>query len=241
MERSVEFNNAGVDCTKAGNFKVAWDLFKGALEIKLAHERSGNGAESELELSNGYIIKAESHYANLSKYVPAVARDAGYESQADEEIPSSGSRSSTDVDAVGTRRRLEDSEPLASPYLFSHPMRIMPRPDTTTRRESATIIFNLALVDHLKNRHSAQAVALYELAMTLLTGDNVDLLGLSLMNNIGVWCYENGDNDGALACMSHIANFIGSCGSFINSEQKDGLHSNILWLMNPPFAASPAA
>ena len=148
---------------------------------------------------------------------------------------------STGIYALHTRGRMEDSEPFASPYLFSHPMRIIPRPDSTTRRESATIIFNLALVEHLKNRHSSQAVALYELAMTLLTGDSVDLLGLSLMNNIGVWCYENGDNDGALACMAHIANFIGSCGSFITPEQKDGLQSNILWLMNPPFAASPAA
>jgi hypothetical protein len=235
MERSIELNNAGVDCIAAGHFKIAWDLFKGALEIKLAYERSGiAGADDGSSASNSYIIKAESHYTNLDAYVPPALREANATTQSE--------TSSLSCSGMSTRRtRLEDSEPISSPFLFSHPMRIVPRPDITTRRESATIIFNLALVDHLKNRHSSQAVALYELAMTLLTGDNVDLLGLSLMNNIGVWCFENGDHDGALACMAHLANFIGSCGSFITPEQKDGLQSNILWLMNPPFAASPAA
>jgi hypothetical protein len=235
MERSVELNNAGVDCISAGHFKIAWDLFKGALEIKLAHERSGiAGADDGSSASNSYIIKAESHYANLDAFVAPEIQEANAMTQ--------GETSTLPTGALSPRRtRLEDSEPMSSPFFFSNPMRITARPDAATRRESATIIFNLALVDHLKNRHSSQAVALYELAMTLLTGDNVDLLGLSLMNNIGVWCFENGDYDGALACMAHLANFIGSCGSFITPEQKDGLQSNILWLMNPPFAASPAA
>ena len=110
----------------------------------------------------------------------------------------------------------------------------------STRKQSATIIFNLAIVDHLKNRLSEQAVSLYELAMTLLAGDVVDLLGISLMNNMGVWCYENGDMDGAMACMAHLAGFMVSCSS-IDQAQKDGIQSNIIWLTYPPSPASPAA
>jgi hypothetical protein len=128
-----------------------------------------------------------------------------------------------------------------SPFLFRHPMRLDPNFQIPTRKESATVIFNLALVDHLKNRCSEQAVQLYELAMTLLTGDVVDALGIALMNNIGVWCYENGDMDGTRTCMGHLATFLASCGYNMDDDQRDGLQSNILWLTNPPFAASPAA
>jgi hypothetical protein len=47
--------------------------------------------------------------------------------------------------------------------------------------------------------------------------------------------------DGAVACMGHLESFLGSCSSTIDQDQKNGLQSNILWLTNPPFAASPAA
>ena len=136
---------------------------------------------------------------------------------------------------------VEYDEDLYSPYLFREPMMLSYGSEMNTRKESATIIFNLALVDHLKNPCSEQAVQLYELAMTLLTGDVVDLLGIALMNNIGVWCHENGDMDGTVTCMGHLASFLGSCGSSMNRSQKEGLQSNILWLTNPSFAASPAA
>ena len=95
----------------------------------------------------------------------------------------------------------------------------------------------------MKHRQSKQAVALYELAMTLLTGDAVDILGIALVNNIGVWCYENDDEEGAFTCMGHLASFIRSNGvhDTIGQEEREGLHSNVLFLLNPPFAASPAA
>jgi hypothetical protein len=238
MERSFEFNNAGVDCIEAGYHKVAWDLFKGALEVKLAVERSGlENHENLLDSrsnSNSYIQKAEAHLLNLDAYLSHQGHNPNML------LPPAVSSSQ-----ISPRRRQPSgdvaSDSLYTPFLFSKPLRLETNPDLSTRRESATIIFNLALVDHLKNHCSEQAVALYELAMTLVTGDVVDILGIALINNIGVWCYENGDMDGALACMGHLANFIGSCHSFIDAEEKVGLQSNILWLMNPPFTASPAA
>ena len=39
VERAIEFNNAGVRAKAAGYQRVAWELFKGALEVKLAVER----------------------------------------------------------------------------------------------------------------------------------------------------------------------------------------------------------
>jgi hypothetical protein len=251
MERSIEFNNAGVKCIEAGHHKVAWDLFKGALEVKLSFERNDmqsndDGSRCISSRSNSYIQKAEAHLLTMDAYL---TRDTcvpitGRASEASSSMLDASEASSSMLDRNPRLEPLEaglSSDSLYAPFLFSHPMELRLNPDISTRRQSATIIFNLALVDHMKNRCSEQAVQLYELAMTLLTGDAVDTLGIALMNNIGVWCYENGDMDGALACMRHIASFIGSCGSYIDQEQKDGLQSNILWLMNPPFAASPAA
>lgn len=239
MQRSIDYNNAGVDCTAAGHHRIAWELFKGALEVKLATERSSLTPERRVEgmsrsnLSNdsSYIQKAERHMQNLPKYVHA----------RDDSCSRLHNEFSSPLHARQDARSTECLEDLYSPYLFREPMKLRHGVNLTTRKESATIIFNLALVDHLKNRCSEQAVQLYELAMTLLTGDVVDLLGIALMNNIGVWCYENGDLDGTITCMGHLASFLGSSGGSMNQSQKEGLQSNILWLTNPTFAASPAA
>jgi len=255
MRRSIEYNNAGVACTEAGYHKVAWELFKGALELRLAMERgdkSMNDITHDEDVltafrDNAYIQRAEDHFRNITKYVRT--------------IPSSSSLSRKPMDSGDSGRvnasftynttqpqnsnqspfQIDLMDDIYSPFLFRRPMRLSPDDDVPTRKESATVIFNLALVDHIKNRCSEQAVQLYELAMTLLTGDVVDELGIALMNNIGVWCYENGDMDGTMTCMGHLSTFLGSCGSAVNQEQRDGLQANILWLSHPPFAASPAA
>lgn len=249
MERSIEFNNAGVQCIEAGYHKMAWDLFKGALEVRLAIERSelqskGSGSQPDSRHRNSYIEKAGFHLLNLESYLGVGGAITDQNDSQSEMVSASTQPNLGSGQRHGPTGQGDSDIPpesLDAPFLFSHPMKLESDSNMSTRRQSATIIFNLALVDHRKNRCSEQAVALYELGMTLLTGDTVDMLGIALMNNIGVWCYENGDMDGAVACMGHLASFLGSCSSSINQVQKDGLQSNILWLTNPPFAASPAA
>jgi hypothetical protein len=231
-QRSMEYNNAGVDCTEAGRHRMAWDLFKGALEVKLTLERI-DGSIHSIEFragANCYIAKAEAHLCSLKSWTLI---DSIYLRP---EI-----RTSTSTQSRETWECFAADSSLYSPFLFTDPIRIGTDRKASPRRESAAIIFNLALVDHLKSRSSDQAVALYELAMTLLTGATVDLLGVALMNNIGVWCYENGDLDGSLKCMAHLHSFSCAADCEMGSEQRDGLQSNMLWLTNPPFAASPAA
>ena len=237
MERSIEFNNAGVSCVEEGDHKAAWDLFKGALELKLAAERTsmnggGDGPKQELP-KNKYIEKAEAQYAKRKSHPKSLDHSPRSVTYLQDNCHPQRQELS--------RRQMEWApDVLDSPFLFTHAMRLERDTDMSTRKQSATIIFNLAIVDHLKNRLSEQAVSLYELAMTLLAGDVVDLLGISLMNNMGVWCYENGDMDGAMACMAHLAGFMVSCSS-IDQAQKDGIQSNIIWLTYPPSPASPAA
>jgi len=252
MSRSIQYNNAGVACTDAGYHKIAWELFKGALELRLAMERSGSVMNDDefvlaVQKDNAYIQKAETHLRNITNYIKTIPSslpmtpecDADSDAVRNAPFTSMAQSSGAQVRQSPMECHLTDDD--FSPFLFRRPMRLSPDIKVPTRKESATVIFNLALVDHLKNRYSEQAVQLYELAMTLLTGDIVDALGIALMNNIGVWCFENGDMDGTLTCMGHLSNFLSSCGSSISQEQRDGLHANILWLTNPPFAASPAA
>jgi hypothetical protein len=255
MDRSVRLNNAGVDCVEEGYHKIAWDLFKGSLELKLALERrskpsseeetgspstsSGNTEHME-RTDNAYVQRAEEHlfYLEEEQMRRCEEREDGAFHNVEEERPSEARgpvATSTDLNGDGI---------IYTPFLYCHPIRLQTESSSAprdSRRDSATIIFNLALVDQMKHRRSQQAVALYELAMTLLTGDPVDMLGIALVNNIGVWCCENGDEEGAWTCMGHLSNFVRAFGDFIGEEEREGLHSNILWLLNPPFAASPAA
>ena len=243
QEPSVRLNNAGVDCLEAGDHKLAWDFFKGSLEVKLAMERCGmeNSADGssrfsleEAAASNVYIQRAEDHYLRLDEYLTS-NRD-GFGSERDAEDPETSSQLQTHGSSS------QSDHYFYTPFLYSRPLRLQePGIGASTRRDSATVIFNLAVVDHIRNRDSKQAIALYELAMTLLTGDPVDILGIALVNNIGVWCHENNDEEGAMGCMRNLAAFVRSCNLDLAQADREGLHSNIIFLLNPPLVASPAA
>lgn len=271
MDPAVRLNNIGVDVLETGNGKVAWDLFKGALEVKLAMERAGwpsfsssNSTEvfmKEAAASNIYIQRAQEHLAILDRHngrlsclsppvlvFHGITTTGGHVSRGGPVVgnqhhdPLTPNMTSTRQQTRPLHVVEDDSLALYTPFLYGQPLKLPEsRVGTSTRRESAVVIFNLALVDHLQHRQSKQAVALYELAMTLLTGDTVDILGIAIVNNIGVWCHENDDEAGASTCMGHLANFVRSHGVYIGQEEREGLHSNILFLVNPPFCASPAA
>ena len=209
---------------------MAWDLFKRAFEFKLLRDDSITTPNPKQNLeANAYIERAESHSCHMKSDVQKCSEHMSEESLARATSRISWENFVTDLS-------------LYSPFLFASPIRLGMTQDMHSRKESATIIFNLALIDHLRNRDSEQAVALYELAMTLLEGELVDFLGIALMNNIGVWCYENDDHDSALTCMNHVASFIVACDSVIDQEELDGLRRNVLWCsLNPQYTASPAA
>lgn len=229
-QRSIEYNNAGVGCIKTAKHCIAWDLFKGALEVKLAIERTGEAYADirSFQISNSYIARAETHlmilksFQNELKFPP------------EEQV-------SPRIQSIETWEKYSSDASLYAPFLFTDPIMLGVDPNMTTKRESAAIIFNLALTEHLKARCSEQAISLYELSMTLVAGDSVDILGISLMNNIGVWCYENGDQEGCDKCMGHLMSFTSALSSELEPELREGVQSNILWLAHPPCTASPAA
>lgn len=73
--------------------------------------------------------------------------------------------------------------------------------------KSAIVIFNLALVEHTVDRSSGTAISLYELAASLLVNrETSTLFGVALVNNIGIWYYENDVIESSQRCMKYLSN-----------------------------------
>jgi hypothetical protein len=101
------------------------------------------------------------------------------------------------------------------------------------------IIFNLALVEHMLHRTSSQALMLYQLASCLLQGLSVEPLRVALINNMGIWCYENDGQEAAERCMEYLSSMLEVMG------QEDGVRqamwTNVVWILRPPYATASAA
>jgi hypothetical protein len=243
IEKVRAFNNARASFLEAGHGRAAWDLFKGALEVKLASERSSEQQASRIGELDTYVHKAEYHMQNLASY-RLNNTDAGsashlfeYPSMRDGAVPI---ESSTGC--------------LFDPYISCHPFRILDEPSIagpttelaakertiSATRASTIIIFNLALVDHLHNRSSNHAISLYKLAITLMVGEDVGPVGIALINNVGVWCYDNEDVQGGLRYMDHLSSILHVCNS-VDEEERGRIVSNIQLMLIPPCSSSPAA
>jgi hypothetical protein len=242
IEKARAFNNAGASFLEAGHGRAAWDLFKGALEVKLASERSSDQQASRLGTIDTYVRKAEYHIQNQANY------------RLNNTDNGTGSLLFDYPSMRGAVMPLESSTGcLFDPYISCHPFRIVDEPSiagpttelaakdrTMSARASTMIIFNLALVDHLHNRSSNHAISLYELASTLMAGEDVGPVSIALINNIGVWCYDNEDVQGGLRCMDHMSSALHVCNS-VDEEERARLESNIQLMLIPPYSASPAA
>eukprot|EP00934_Nitzschia_sp_Nitz4_P004969 Nitzschia sp. Nitz4//scaffold5_size260463//132471//132956//NITZ4_000984-RA/size260463-processed-gene-0.76-mRNA-1//1//CDS//3329555346//4959//frame0 len=147
-----------------------------------------------------------------------------------------------------------------SPYLFDSPFAIHHQPTSplstflAVQQDSATILFNLAVLHHRKDRLSTQAIHLYQLAMALLEGYELNTLGLAILNNVAVWHFENGDGATAAQYIQHLSDaLVYSFSSYdptcrqgedcilLRGKHRMGVYSNIAWLLAPAVEASPAA
>lgn len=236
------FNNAGVDClNRLGLPRVAWDLFRGALEIKLTNERSNKNripADRSYE-SNKYVRKAEFHLQSIGCSLNQTTTDANHESGQGLSMRSRLSFRDTELGKIETYE----------PYLCSASFCIADKPAQNAqenikreRSSSASIIFNLALIEHLYSRQSSRAMSLYELATTLVVDERVGPFEIALLNNTGVCCFEKGDMVGAQRHMNRLSKFMNRHVSpAVCARDRDCLVSNILWMLNNATAASPAA
>ena len=110
---------------------------------------------------------------------------------------------------------------------------------------SLMIMFNLALVHHAKDRTSMKAYSIYQLAITLLsalpppTSSQSLLLHVAILNNYGVWCFENHECSFTIMCFEEIMDIFDEFYSLdddiiltLNVGVKRGIYSNLQAVLN---------
>ena len=247
---AIQFNNAGAFRFRSDPRK-AWELFKGALEVKLAIER-------HMKDSRNCIVK-DPFYEHLYAENSYVSRAQTILEEGETEVSPGGVADEITLEVVETTRALASSilqkqlsdelgDIFYTPFIFSKPFLVpedckLKTPIEVARTTSAIVIFNLALVEHMFNRTSPQAVSLYELSTSLLVGQVVNELSVALVNNIGVWCYENDDIDTAQSCMDHLSRILRNPSGrrLLSDGDYDSVMNNIGCMLMPRGTNSPAA
>lgn len=133
---------------------------------------------------------------------------------------------------------------LYEPYIQDRPFLVdLPPTDGDgvlyARQTSASIIFNLTLVEHLLHRNNSQVVSLYQLAVDLILSDRTSLLLVALINNMGVYHYEN-NMTASKRYMEHLR-FILHSTLLSDREAAAQLCMNVRHILEPHFTVSPAA
>jgi len=261
-DRSHVFNNAGALMMGAGNVQVALDLFRGALESKLSYERSLHSAMGAVQrcVTPDCVAAAENHLTDMDSLLVSSIGESDDEGSIEQEIHTtsyadSQEQASTTTISVSSPpdsgwRQDHTVVPEESrgynPYLYKSPFQLTAASRTSSEETSAIIIFNLGLVHHIEWRNSPKAAAFYEISAALLAGQQMSsqtsLLKVALLNNFGVWCYDNGDGESLRTCVEHLSTLIEATPPVhLSNEVAEGIRANIRWLLTPPNGASPAA
>ena len=212
---------------QCGQLQIAWDLFKGALELHLAHEKyrvNPNGGLSKM--AKNFISRA---YDRYNEFISSQKND-------DEKM----------TPFVVTGGHGED-ESFCHFFLFRDPIKI---PDDfledpiKSYLPGLIIILNMAILEDYKNASSTQALSLYQLAASLLSGSSAEVqYELIIMNNLAVWHQHSGDVSVAEKYMRRVALIAYKFPSdpCFTPVVWDGIAFNLQWFAAPRFKISPAA
>ena len=209
---------------REGHFRIAWDLFKGALELHLSGEK--RRADPYFALSSAsanFILRAQIRY---HRFMDSEKR-------------------SRESDSLRLIEEHGEDENFCHFFLFRDPLEI---PNDLQSANSSfsglIIILNLALLEHFRNPSSRQVISLYRLASSLLSGSSVDApLEAVILNNAGVWYQQSGDTSLAEKYMNRLSELTQglSFDSFVATGMRDGVQFNLDWFANPRYKVSPAA
>jgi hypothetical protein len=161
-------------------------------------------------------------------------------------------------------------------YLYTEPMSLQ---DSNAGRQDennstspiqligAVVVFNLALVHHLRNKSSTKARQFYEISQALMEdglqamgGGGVDsvggegddgndsrsdayrctLLQVALTNNFGVWLYENGNVQQARESVQRLVAMSAAFGPLLPAAVQNGLSANIRQVQASLLVMSPS-
>ena len=245
---------------RIGNGQIALDLFRGALEAKLQYERSIRPSRGAVVQDNNPLFPiqrcvtpdcvstAESHLSQMSSNATDAEAEDGIS-------PTSGPSQDQDIQRFTSAMTGEGPEQSGTvvpeesrgycPYFYRTPFDLSDTSRTSTELTSAIIVFNLGLVHHHEWRNSPKAAAFYEISAALLSSEpdteQSVLLKIALLNNFGIWCYENGDGESLRTCMEHLSTVVENSSIPLAPEIAEGVRRNVQWLLTPPNGGSPAA
>lgn len=252
-DRSAMYNNAGVRMMEVAHNFVALELFRGALESKLAFERFRRPMLNIIEQGDNVPVlrcvtpdlpdslsRAEMHLMNLDNYLSQanLVEQSGTHDLIIDRLDE-GATVLADCTTLPLQHQGRD------PFIFQTPFKIPENEPVVTQIASSVIVFNLGLVHQCMSRTSPKTASFYEISAALLasmpeTSDTL-LLRIALLNNFGVWSLENGDSGSMRTCMEHLSIAMEEEGSSIDSATRDGIRSNIFWFLMPSTSGSPAA
>jgi hypothetical protein len=267
---ATHLNNAGVLILQSDEAKyhydVALDLFRGALETKLALEfaqripiATTGAPRNDLTFlqevierqvypspeATDVIQRAVVHLDHLNLYLAPTPKPPDFDAsrlptETVHNLQLSFAPSSAFVPPLSSQGY--------QPYLCTFPF-FVAEDSAFSAVASSVIVYHLGLVHQLMERHSVKASDFYTISASLLASEvqtrATILLRISLLNNFGVWCFENGDGESMRVCMEHLSTALqgeeneDSC--LIEAEVVANIRRNILWLLTPPNGASPAA
>jgi hypothetical protein len=258
---SSAYNNAGARImeTRGGNRAVALELFRAALECMRLTERQELAAmandllqdpipedddDQTVSASEDCLRRADMIMRDLDSYlVPGQDQPSAERESASFAAPLQDSTSSH-INAIilPIRSRGYDPYVYARPFCFSTDNLVLPH------IRSGMIVFNLGLAHQVMNTASLLASNFYELSASMvssmpLTLDTI-LLRLALLNNLGVWSFENGDGESMCTCMEHMDVLVETArgiGSRLDPAVFNGMRDNIHELLAPSHGGSPAA
>lgn len=244
MDLSVLYNNAGARALEAGRDDNALELFRAALEAKVASESSQRveeDREGALRRSPDCTARADRHVDRMDANVQG--RDGTDAIAGLLQNPVLGRPTEGTVSEARSVLPLNNRG--YDPFLCVTPFQLPSSPTPPTELASAVIVFNLGLAHHIRSRTSAKAAAFYELAASLLSSGldspTTVLLEVVLLNNFGALCYERADGESVRPCIEYLSSLLLRSGVQLPSYLEEGVKKNVRWLLTPPNGASPAA
>mmetsp|Transcript_30158 Transcript_30158/g.44569 ORF Transcript_30158/g.44569 Transcript_30158/m.44569 type:complete len:265 (-) Transcript_30158:549-1343(-) len=259
----IDLNNRGVGSLEQGDHERARIHFKEALErttylLNLKHEAEElmeMGCDQEEAFASLPICtRGGQHEAAVSDEDASVQSD---DTSCNSSLPSRSPppRRQNYIERVSISTALGSSSTENGPFIYSHAL-LMSRDCCTDpleqdfcHRESAVIMFNLALVHHWRGMHFGltsllpKALKLYEMSFSLIQNGaafETEHIVLGLLNNMGQINHELTDYQEAERCFKELKEMLTAGASqVVDGPDVQGFLMNIMFLEAPQLA--PAA
>lgn len=265
--QTIDYNNAGVQCLDAGHVDAARDLFRAALETKVASERASTQtptlvAVSNLQRSNETtessecILHANYHLTQLQQYLQQPSGPSHFLTSITsnpDSITSNQSMASISDQTIALTNRTSSSR---EPALYDRGFAMRRDCGDSDQCFGAVNIFNLGLVHHLQDGASDKARAFYQVASAIMIMESGEtgippannysiLLRAAIFNNLGVWNHDNGDEVAARDSFHGLANLLTATathhmnGNPLASEPSNPTGVNVFYVLLCIIASSP--